>query len=178
MYAREQRVLALCGSSKVQRCRVAPSTRRTLVITAPLRGLSTGINYPTVAGHCDRGAERFDVRSVWRETDGLIKAQVEMLPLPDPTPMPDEFEGLSEVLTGLLRHPQIKRLQLQHDPGNAWSVGAQLAQLLPIDEEIKYSLQGSETAQQLLEEMDKILAELSGEPRLVAASAFQAGLVQ
>ena len=109
------------------------------------------------------GQERFDVRSVWRETDGLIKAQVEMLPLPDPTPMPDEFEGLSEVLTGLLRHPQIKRLQLQHDPGNAWSVGAQLAQLLPIDEEIKYSLQGSETAQQLLEEMDKILAELSGE---------------
>ena len=54
-------------------------------------------------------------------------------------------------------------MQLQHDPGNAWSVGAQLAQLLPIDEEIKYSLQGSETAQQLLEEMDKILAELSGE---------------
>lgn len=110
------------------------------------------------------GRERFDVQSVWREPDGLIKAEVEMLSLPEPIPMPDEFEALSEVLTGLLRHPQIQRLQLDHDPDNAWSVAAQLAQLLPIDESIKYLLQGLESAEQLLEEMDKILTELSGEP--------------
>ena len=48
-------------------------------------------------------------------------------------------------------------------PAMRLALRAQLAQLLPIDEEIKYSLQGLETAQQLLEEMDKILAELSGE---------------
>ena len=110
------------------------------------------------------GQERFDVQSVWREPDGLITAEVLMSARPDPVPIPDEFEGLSEVLTGLLRHPQIQRLQLDHDPGNAWSVGAQLAQLLPIDEAIKYSLQGLETAEQMLEEMDKIWTELSGEP--------------
>ena len=109
------------------------------------------------------GRERFDVQSVWREPDGLIKAEGQMLAMPEPIPMPDEFEGLSEVLTGLLRHPQIQRLQLDHDPDNAWSVAAQLAQLLPIDERIKYSLQGLESAEQLLEEMDKILTELSGE---------------
>ena len=30
--------------------------------------------------HCDRRAERFDVQSVWREPDGLIKAEVQKLP--------------------------------------------------------------------------------------------------
>ena len=84
-----------------------------------------------------------------------------MLPLRS-TPMQTNLRLVGGA-DGPVRHPQIKRLQLQHDPGNAWSVGAQLAQLLPIDEEIKYSLQGLETAQQLFEEMDKILAELSGE---------------
>ena len=61
------------------------------------------------------GQERFDVQSVWREPDGLITAEMLMSARPDPVPIPDEFEGLSEVLTGLLRHPQIQRLQLDHD---------------------------------------------------------------
>jgi hypothetical protein len=42
-------------------------------------------------------------------------------------------------------------------------VGAQLAQLLPIDEGLKYQLQGLTSVEQLLEEMDNILVELSGE---------------
>ena len=47
---------------------------------------------------------------------------------------------------------------------DAWSVPAQLTQLLPIDEAIKYRLQGLTSAERLLEEMDKLLVELSGEP--------------
>jgi hypothetical protein len=39
-----------------------------------------------------------------------------------------------------------------------------LTQLLPIDEAIKYRLQGLNSAERLLEEMDKLLVELSGEP--------------
>jgi len=46
---------------------------------------------------------------------------------------------------------------------DAWCVSAQLAQLLPIDEAIKYQLQGIRDVGQLLEEMDKILTALSGE---------------
>jgi hypothetical protein len=77
--------------------------------------------------------------------------------------LPDTFAGLAEVLEGLLRHPQIQRLQLDSDLTDGWRVGAQLAQLLPIDEGLKYQLQGLTSVEQLLEEMDNILVELSGE---------------
>ena len=63
-----------------------------------------------------------------------------------------------------LQHPQIQRLKLESDLEDAWSVPAQLTQLLPIDEAIKYRLQGLTSAERLLEEMDKLLVELSGEP--------------
>ena len=110
------------------------------------------------------GAQRFDVHSVWREPDGLVKAEVTLLDAPTALPLPDRYSPLAEVLAGLLQHPQIRRLKLECDLGDAWSVPAQLTQLLPIDEEIKYRLQGFNSADRLLEEMDKLLIELSGEP--------------
>ena len=83
--------------------------------------------------------------------------------MPETMQLPDTFAGLAEVLEGLLRHPQIQRLQLDSDLTDGWRVGAQLAQLLPIDEGLKYQLQGLTSVEQLLEEMDNILVELSGE---------------
>ena len=110
------------------------------------------------------GTQRFDVHSVWREPDGLIKAEVTLLDAPTAFPLPERYSALAEVLAGLLQHPQIQRLKLKSDLGDAWSVPAQLTQLLPIDEAIKYRLQGLNSAERLLEEMDKLLVELSGEP--------------
>ena len=109
------------------------------------------------------GVQRFDVHSVWREPDGLIKAEVTLLDAPAALPLPECYSALAEVLAGLLQHPQIQRLKLESDLGDAWSVPAQLTQLLPIDEAIKYRLQGLKSAERLLEEMDKLLVELSGE---------------
>ena len=110
------------------------------------------------------GTQRFDVHSVWREPDGLIKADVTLLDAPTAFPLPERYSALAEVLAGLLQHPQIQRLKLESDLEDAWSVPAQLTQLLPIDEAIKYRLQGLTSAERLLEEMDKLLVELSGEP--------------
>ena len=109
------------------------------------------------------GVQRFDVHSVWREPDGLIKAEVTLLDAPAALPLPERYSALAEVLAGLLQHPQIQRLKLESDLGDAWSVPAQLTQLLPIDEAIKYRLQGLNSAERLLEEMDKLLVELIGE---------------
>ena len=110
------------------------------------------------------GAQRFDVHAVWREPDGLVKAEVTLLDAPTALPLPERYRALAEVLAGLLQHPQIQRLKLESDLEDAWSVPAQLTQLLPIDEAIKYRLQGLNSAERLLEEMDKLLVELSGEP--------------
>ena len=109
------------------------------------------------------GQHRFDIESTWREPDGLIKAKVVFHDAPQVAPLPDDQVGLAEVLTGLLRHPQIKQLNLQADPSDAWRVCWQLAQLLPLDEAIKYELLGIVSVDQLLDKMDKLLKEISGE---------------
>lgn len=109
------------------------------------------------------GRQRFSVDALWRESDGLIKARVAMQPSIEPAPLPDQYAGLADVLRGLLRHPQIKRLNLSVQHQDGWTVGYQLAQLLPLEESIKHALLGIDSLQQLLEELDRLLRELSGE---------------
>ncbi|MEL0007027.1 MAG: LON peptidase substrate-binding domain-containing protein [Halieaceae bacterium] len=109
------------------------------------------------------GRQRFSVDALWRESDGLIKARVAMQPSTEPAPLPDQYAGLADVLRGLLRHPQIKRLNLPIQHQDGWTVGYQLAQLLPLEESIKHALLGIDSLQQLLEELDRLLRELSGE---------------
>ncbi|MDA9941463.1 LON peptidase substrate-binding domain-containing protein [Luminiphilus sp.] len=109
------------------------------------------------------GQHRFDIESTWREPDGLIKAKVVFYDAPVVAPLPEDQIGLAEVLTGLLRHPQIKRLSLQTDVSDAWRVCLQLAQLLPLEEAIKYELLGIDSIHQLLDKMDTLLKEISGD---------------
>ena len=109
------------------------------------------------------GQHRFDIESTWREPDGLIKAKVVFHDAPVVAPLPEDQIGLAEVLTGLLRHPQIKRLSLQTDVSDAWRVCLQLAQLLPLEEAIKYELLGIDSIDQLLDKMDTLLKEISGD---------------
>lgn len=109
------------------------------------------------------GRQRFTVESVWRESDGLIKAEVAMQPAPEPATLPEQYEGLADVLRSLLRHPQIKQLNLPEHLKDGWTVGYQLGQLLPLDESIKHGLLGMHSLQQLLGELDRLLKELSGE---------------
>ena len=109
------------------------------------------------------GQHRFDIESTWREPDGLIKAKVVFHDAPVVAPPPEDQIGLAEVLTGLLRHPQIKRLSLQTDVSDAGRVCLQLAQLLPLEEAIKYELLGIDSIDQLLDNMDTLLKEISGD---------------
>jgi uncharacterized protein len=109
------------------------------------------------------GQHRFDIESTWREPDGLIKAKVVFHDAPVVAPLPEDQIGLAEVLTGLLRHPQIKRLSLQTDVSDAGRVCLQLAQLLPLEEAIKYELLGIDSIDQLLDKMDTLLKEISGD---------------
>lgn len=111
------------------------------------------------------GQQRFHVESVWREPDSLVKAEVIFEDAPEPADLPDDYSGLAEVLAGLMRHPQIQRLQYQSDLSDGWRVGTQLAQLLPLEESIKYQLLGLESLDLLLEELDNILNQISGETR-------------
>ena len=72
------------------------------------------------------------MQSAWREPSGLVKAEVVWRDIPETMQLPDHHASLAEVLEGLLRHPQIQRLQLDSDLTDGWRVGAQLAQLRPL----------------------------------------------
>ena len=109
------------------------------------------------------GRQRFAIESTWREADGLIKAKVSLQPPQESVPLPKQYASLADVLGGLIRHPQVSQLNLPVSLDDGWAVGYQLGQLLPLNESIKYALLGEDSLQQLLEELDTLLREMSGE---------------
>ena len=108
------------------------------------------------------GAERFHIKEVWREDSGLNVARVDIEPSPDVVEIPEEGRSMIDVLAGLQRHPEVRRLGLTVDTGNAWNICHALTQLLPIDNSVKYELLGITDINVYVDELDELLSELSG----------------
>jgi len=108
------------------------------------------------------GAERFHIEEVWREDSGLNMARVDIEPSPDVVEIPEEGRSMIDVLAGLQRHPEVRRLGLTVDTGNAWNICHALTQLLPIDNSVKYELLGITDINVYVNELDELLSELSG----------------
>lgn len=108
------------------------------------------------------GAERFHIDAVWREDSGLNMARVDVEPRPDSVEIPEEGRSMIDVLAGLQRHPEVRRLGLTVDTGNAWNICHVLTQLLPIDNSVKYELLGITDINVYVDELDELLSELSG----------------
>ena len=108
------------------------------------------------------GAERFHIEEVWREDAGLNVARVDIEPSPDVVEIPEEGRAMIDVLAGLQRHPEVRRLGLTVDTGNAWNICHALTQLLPIDNSVKYELLGITDINVYVDELDELLSELSG----------------
>ena len=108
------------------------------------------------------GAERFHIEEVWREDSGLNMARVDIEPSPDVVEIPEEGRSMIDVLAGLQRHPEVRRLGLTVDTGNAWNICHALTQLLPIDNSVKDELLGITDINVYVDELDELLSELSG----------------
>ena len=108
------------------------------------------------------GAERFHIEEGWREDSGLNMARVDIEPSPDVVEIPEEGRSMIDVLAGLLRHPEVRRLGFTVDTGNAWNICHALTQLLPIDNSVKYELLGITDINVYVDELDELLSELSG----------------
>ncbi len=108
------------------------------------------------------GAERFYIEEVWREDSGLNMARVDIEPSPDVVEIPEEGRSMIDVLAGLQRHPEVRRLGLTVDTGSAWNICHVLTQLLPIDNSVKYELLGITDINVYVDELDELLSELSG----------------
>lgn len=109
------------------------------------------------------GTEIFDLRDAHTSASGLVMGEVEMRLPPGSSPMHDDWNSMLTVLQSLETHPHVQRMGLEIDYSNAWEVGYNLVQLLPLDESLKYELLGSETLEAMMGELDLLLNQISGE---------------
>jgi len=108
------------------------------------------------------GSQRFHIDQSWVEESGLNLARVELEPVLAREPLPVEGASMVDVLQGLQRHPEVKRLNLSVDYEDAWAVCFALTQLLPVGSPLKYELLGLTDISTLIDQLDQLLTELSG----------------
>jgi len=109
------------------------------------------------------GGERLAIERCWRADSGLVMADAEVGALPEPEPVASRWLGLAQVLEGLHLHPHVQRLGYVETNDNAWAMGWQLAQLLPLEEALKYQLLVAPTLEDLLSPLDQTITQMSGE---------------
>ena len=171
----EQRYLELVKSSmrsgegfgivRIERgAEVAPSGLPTL---AAMGSVATIVDWDQLdnglLGITVQGGRRFRPFNLWREDDGLIRAEAELLPELGKVAMIEAWEPMRTVLEGLQAHPHVERIGLPIDFDDAWQVAFSLVQLLPIAEDLKVELLGQESVEAVMRELDLILNALSGE---------------
>jgi len=143
---------------------VAPSGLPTL---APLGCVATIVDWDQLEngllGITVQGGQRFRPYNVWREDDGLIRAEVELLDALPRVPMIGAWEPMRTVLDGLQAHPHVERIGLPIDFEDAWQVANSLVQLLPIDEDLKVELLAMDSVDAVMRELDLILSALGGD---------------
>lgn len=109
------------------------------------------------------GTQRFELFDVTTRHNGLVVGEVRLQESPAPAQMQDYWQSLVDVLHSLQTHPHVQRMNLTIDYDDAWQVAYALAQLLPLDESLKYELLGINTIEDLMGELDIVLNQISGE---------------
>jgi Lon protease-like protein len=87
-----------------------------------------------------QGGSRFRVQSASPQHDHLLVGRVETLAEPPACSVPEEFASLVDILRQLLAHPEVNRLGIDVDHGDARSVVGRLAELLPLSPTLKQAL--------------------------------------
>lgn len=109
-----------------------------------------------------QGGEKFRIRRVRVADDHLLMGEVTYLPEEPKVGVGAEHQDLVDLLNELIVHPGVARLKLQIDFGDARSVGWRLAELLPIDAEIKQSLLQLQLPRERLQELTRLVHKLRG----------------
>jgi Lon protease-like protein len=109
------------------------------------------------------GDDTFDLLNTHTLASGLVMGEVEMRSPGTPEPLAEEWRPMEDVLRSLETHPHVQRMGLNVDYSNAWEVGYTLIQLLPLDESLKYELLGAGSLQDMMQELDILLNQISGE---------------
>jgi len=109
-----------------------------------------------------RGERKFRVLETREQDDHLLMGRVVYLPAEPELAVAPEYGALVDILRELLKHPTIQKLGVQVDFDDARSVGWRLAELLPIEPEIKQSLLQLQLPRERLQELTRIVNKLRG----------------
>ncbi|MGI9328642.1 MAG: LON peptidase substrate-binding domain-containing protein [Pseudomonadales bacterium] len=107
-----------------------------------------------------KGHRKFRLIESWVKDDLLIMGRVEFLADEPSADMPVEHEDLVTILKELVQHPLIQKLDLDIDFADARSVSCRLAELLPIEPEIKQSLLQLNWPKERLAELNRLVHKL------------------
>lgn len=103
------------------------------------------------------GGDRFRLLSSYQRNDHLHMGEVEWIAAAAKTKLPENCAELEGLLSALLDHPHVARLKLAPVVEDVETLGCVLAQLLPIDEAIKFDLL---TTVEPLDRLDRIMTLL------------------
>ena len=106
-----------------------------------------------------QGGQKFSIKESYLQKDGLLKATIEFAkgePMGELTPAHDP---LVAVLQDLMQHPLIQQLNPPIRLNEARSVSYRLADLLPIEPEIKQTLLQMSGAKERLTELERLVSK-------------------
>lgn len=109
-----------------------------------------------------RGGRKFRVLGTREQTDHLLIGEVQYLPEEMAGELLPEHEPLVSMLKELAEHPLVQKLDLQLDFEEARSVSLRLAELLPIEPEIKQALLQIRWPKERLTELARIVRKFQG----------------
>ena len=107
-----------------------------------------------------QGGRKFQVLRTWEQDDLLLMGEIEYLPEEPTVAIGEEHADLVAILAELVQHPMIKKLKLDIDFEDARAVGWRLAELLPIEPEIKQSLLQLNWPKERLSELTRLVGKL------------------
>ncbi len=110
-------------------------------------------------GIVSRGMRKFVVHDTTEAANHLLMGRVEFLPDEPAGELLDEHEPLVSVLRELTEHPMVQRLKLTVNFDEARSVSFRLAELLPIEPEIKQALLQLQWPRERLAELNRIVGK-------------------
>ena len=107
-----------------------------------------------------QGGRKFRVERTWEQPDLLLMGEVTYLPEEPSVSVGVEHGDLVAILAELVQHPMIRKLNLDIDFDDARAVGWRLAELLPIEPEIKQSLLQLNWPRERLSELSRLVDKL------------------
>lgn len=108
------------------------------------------------------GERRYRFQDCRRQSDGLMIANVEMLPELEDFALSGSQQRFESILRNLFEHPMIAGLGISVDFGSAAEVSGVLAQLLPIEEWRKQALLEYEDLAERCAALEQTIEELGG----------------